>query len=572
MLKKATVFSLFLILFSFAVNLFAQDGVTPLVQSNFIDSTVYNGIYRGVQTQMFMEPTTGNLVVAWYEYFSADAVNPRQIAAATSTDHGVNWKVTYQINTGVGAGMNGRYPTVWGTSTTPIVAYSDRNPEGTNQDSRPVFATDILGWGGGFFNNTFVDNMDKPDTLLYGRYISCATAKDNENLVALGAYHTKSAAPGEAVFYYFSTDGGNTWSSPRVPISAVPADSNTTKWVSDLSSSGLGVGLGTNNSAMVTALAQFDDDDDDLWQIVYCTSEDAGNTWSSVSLIPGTENLSFENSDIYFNFTSPKMDNAGNWHVFAVGTDTTEDNGSFPQKYRVWDFAYNGTDWAVHKFLLPTLIDNGLVAWGDYPQDYEQRFCNTPTFGPDGTIYYTYSDVVDTTGAAGDPGKFNFNMRVVYSEDNGNTWKGPVSILDNWTSPTVQGAAPYADDNLHVVFRDTSASLFHMAVPTKKIKELATAIENGVETEMPTRFELHQNYPNPFNPTTSIRFDLKSNSHVKLTVYNTVGQLVATLLDKNMTAGFKGIVWDASNMPSGTYFYKLETKDYSQTKRMVLIK
>jgi len=90
--------------------------------------------------------------------------------------------------------------------------------------------------------------------------------------------------------------------------------------------------------------------------------------------------------------------------------------------------------------------------------------------------------------------------------------------------------------------------------------------------EAPAEFSLEQNYPNPFNPTTSIRFDLKVATHVKLTVYNALGQKVVTLLDENMKAGEKGIVWDASNYPSGIYFYKLEAGDFVQTRRMVLLK
>ena len=569
MLKKATVLTLFVLLILLLANLFAQEGPTPLGETTLVDSSVYNGIYRGVQTQFFLEPTTGNMVVAWYRYFSADAVNPRQITAATSTDKGTTWKVHEQINNGVGAGMNARYPSVWGTSATPIVVYSDRNPEGSNQNSRPVFATDILGWGGDFFNNTFVDNMDKADTVLYGRYLTAASASDNENLIAVGSYH--NAAPGEALYYYYSTDGGNTWNGPTVPATADTLEKSTANYVYDISSSGLGVALGNNNTAFVSGLAKFTSDHT-LWQVIYVTSDDGGATWDPVSLIPGTEDLNFVNNDTYFNFTSPLMDKDGNWHIFALGTDTTEDGGSFPQKYRAWDFVYNGSDWAINKFVFPALIDNGLVAWGDYPPDEERRFCSTPSLGPDGTIYYVFTDVMDTTGAGGNVANFNFHMRVVYSEDNGATWKGPVSILEDWDSPSVQGAARFADDNLHIVFRDTLDNLYHMAVPTQTIKDLATAIDDGVVSELPQKFSLHQNFPNPFNPTTTIRFDLAAISHVKLTVYNALGQKVAQLVNKNMTAGFKGVVWDASNMPSGIYFYRLETDNYTETKRMVLLK
>lgn len=79
--------------------------------------------------------------------------------------------------------------------------------------------------------------------------------------------------------------------------------------------------------------------------------------------------------------------------------------------------------------------------------------------------------------------------------------------------------------------------------------------------QIPSEFNLGQNYPNPFNPSTSINFTLAKASDVKLTVYNVLGQKVATLLDTRMSAGEQSVAFDASKMTSGVYFYRLDAGD-----------
>lgn len=88
----------------------------------------------------------------------------------------------------------------------------------------------------------------------------------------------------------------------------------------------------------------------------------------------------------------------------------------------------------------------------------------------------------------------------------------------------------------------------------------------------PNQFRLQQNYPNPFNPTTNIKYEIPEAATVSLTVYNMLGQRVATLVNDRKSAGFHEVNFDASNMASGSYIYRLEAGEKVMTQRMMLIK
>jgi Secretion system C-terminal sorting domain len=88
----------------------------------------------------------------------------------------------------------------------------------------------------------------------------------------------------------------------------------------------------------------------------------------------------------------------------------------------------------------------------------------------------------------------------------------------------------------------------------------------------PMQFALDQNYPNPFNPSTTINFTLANASDVKLAVYNVLGQKVMTLVNSHMNAGQQHIIFDASKLSSGVYFYRLDAGNFSSIKKMMLLK
>ena len=93
-----------------------------------------------------------------------------------------------------------------------------------------------------------------------------------------------------------------------------------------------------------------------------------------------------------------------------------------------------------------------------------------------------------------------------------------------------------------------------------------------VEINNPEKFELKQNYPNPFNPSTKIQFYIPSTSNVKLAVYDITGKEVAVLVNENLNPGYYENVFNAGNLTSGIYYYKLTTGNFSETKKMILVK
>ena len=94
-----------------------------------------------------------------------------------------------------------------------------------------------------------------------------------------------------------------------------------------------------------------------------------------------------------------------------------------------------------------------------------------------------------------------------------------------------------------------------------------------VEVEViPKEYTLYQNYPNPFNPTTRIRYDMPQSGEVTLTVYNILGEKVKTLVSGIEEAGYHTVLFDGRDLASGTYIYRLQLPNYTQTKKMLLLK
>jgi hypothetical protein len=162
------------------------------------------------------------------------------------------------------------------------------------------------------------------------------------------------------------------------------------------------------------------------------------------------------------------------------------------------------------------------------------------------------------------------------------TWGGGAYIYDPASLSWIRDVLP-ASPNAPVVafavnrvsgevFLSTStASLFRRQFPAPT-SETSTGLGERGSDELPATLALEQNYPNPFNPKTTIRFALPEASPVRLAVYDMTGREVRRLLDGLLGAGRHEVTFDAGDLSSGMYVYRLETSARSLTQRMILLK
>lgn len=154
----------------------------------------------------------------------------------------------------------------------------------------------------------------------------------------------------------------------------------------------------------------------------------------------------------------------------------------------------------------------------------------------------------------------------------------PVTTSNEWVSLDVEldnfsiaGGGSSARDKIYQILLTVDGTIDVAYIDNFYFyKETSTSIEDGVE--IPEGFSLNQNYPNPFNPTTNISFNIPNNGEVKLEVFNIQGQLVATLVDGFRSAGEYSVTFNAANLASGIYTYRLSTENSVKVKSMVLIK
>ena len=121
----------------------------------------------------------------------------------------------------------------------------------------------------------------------------------------------------------------------------------------------------------------------------------------------------------------------------------------------------------------------------------------------------------------------------------------------------------YEMNELEFVLEESGS--FELVEPTDRLTLTKRAIIPGI-------FVLHQNYPNPFNPVTTIRYDLPEESDVTLTIYDITGRIVKTLVQETQQAGIKNVVWNAIDVSSGVYIYRIKAMSYTQTHKMILLK
>jgi hypothetical protein len=151
--------------------------------------------------------------------------------------------------------------------------------------------------------------------------------------------------------------------------------------------------------------------------------------------------------------------------------------------------------------------------------------------------------------------------RNTYSNVPADTSIGDIILQTGNTIGKLVGIIYYYNNNYMIVPRTNAdyGSVVLTAVPE-------------IRSILPGQYDLSQNYPNPFNPSTTIRYSVPTAGKVLLKVYNILGQVVATIVNTQQAAGTYNVVFDASRLSSGIYFYRISSGSFVQVKKMLLIK
>ena len=191
---------------------------------------------------------------------------------------------------------------------------------------------------------------------------------------------------------------------------------------------------------------------------------------------------------------------------------------------------------------------------------------HTITTGADGATS-VYAVDVDGDGDIDVLSASDLDNKIAWYENDGNENFTPHTI----TIVTDGARSVYAVD----VDGDGDIDVLSASFVDDKIAWYENSGSVGVESisnEIPSEFNLNQNYPNPFNPATIIRFSIPEESFVRIKVFNTLGEEITTLINENIVAGNYEVEFDASKLPSGIYFYKLQSETFIEAKKMVFMK
>ena len=122
---------------------------------------------------------------------------------------------------------------------------------------------------------------------------------------------------------------------------------------------------------------------------------------------------------------------------------------------------------------------------------------------------------------------------------------------------------------------DTGSHLWGFGKIDAQAAVMATEEYTGISSNgqnIPRHFSLEDNYPNPFNPTTTIQYRLPRTTAVHISIYNMKGQRITTLVDGEIEAGYHKVIWEARDVSSGVYFYRISADEYSAVGKCLLIK
>ena len=298
----------------------------------------------------------------------------------------------------------------------------------------------------------------------------------------------------------------------------------------------------------------------------YMMGDPVGGRWSLWKTIDGGSN--WDSTGLYLPQQSNEYSYVGNmsckqnsWWIFY------STNGGFYKSTDFTNFIYQSTTNGYYGIdLLFTDYENAVV----YTTLMEKRILKT---SDGGASFVNSSGIpVYNTNVGSVLGMLAKVNSEIFAVRGGNVLKS----IDNGFS-FAPSFSP-GDGNLELIVKSEKAennitSVYMISKYGKVYKaDIQTTGIHNTSNKIPEYFSLSQNYPNPFNPTTKIKFDLKISGMVKIRIYDIMGKDVATLVNENLSTGSYETEFNGSGLTSGVYFYKIETDNYSEVKKMTLLK
>jgi hypothetical protein len=367
--------------------------------------------------------------------------------------------------------------------------------------------------------------------------------------------HAIATAGPSDIGYHVSSDAGATWSCDRF-LFTHPTHVGSDTY--DITAKGSKVAIVNAGTGADVVLLESLDGGVTWTETVIWDVDETGGTAEEVP--DGSVSILYDANDIL--------------HI-AWGSYYTDGNGyiyySVDAGIRHWtsvtgvqEVAYPDPDTTI---VPPVARDGNLATQPDLSAD------------PNGNVYIIFSRFINEVDVNG---YYYEHVFGIMSSDGGATWTDPSDLTPGTgydaSFPSVADLAD-ADGSLHIVYNcdpfagNSVQTPGHpdIAVAVMYLRTMVTDVWEGGGT-VPSAYRLEQNYPNPFNPTTNVRYSIPTSSFVSLKVLDVLGREVATLVNEEQEAGNYVAEFDAVRLSTGVYFYFLKARDFTETKKMIVLR